>query len=81
MALSKPVIATDCGGTREIVQNGINGLLVGCSVNDVVSSIEKLLTQPIVVAEMGRNAKQYVEEKFGIKRMVNEYICLYNSLV
>ncbi|MDH2453846.1 glycosyltransferase [Priestia megaterium] len=41
-SMGLPVIATDVGGTREIVENEVNGYLLSkdCSVNNVVESME-----------------------------------------
>ncbi|MCK4650903.1 glycosyltransferase family 4 protein [Candidatus Babeliales bacterium] len=61
-----PVVATDCGGTREYVINDYNGYLV--KVNDDIDMIEKslkILSSNELNSKMGKNAIKFVEQNFS----------------
>ncbi len=58
MALGKPVIATDGGGTKEIVDDGVTGFLIGQSDPvQLASKIEMLLNDQGLRTEMGEKGK------------------------
>jgi len=81
MALGKPVVATDGGGTPEIVQDGITGYLIGTSDPvQLTSKIEILLNDPSLRERMGTAGRERVREHFSINRMVDEYIKLYKRI-
>jgi glycosyltransferase involved in cell wall biosynthesis len=44
ISMKLPVIATDVGGTREIVENNVNGYLLSmeCTAKDVVNCLTKI---------------------------------------
>jgi glycosyltransferase involved in cell wall biosynthesis len=82
MALSKPVIVTEGGGSNELVKDGYNGFLVQReSVNDLVSKLNLLLDNDILAKEMGDRSLQLIQEKFSIENMVDKTVDLYQDLL
>lgn len=82
MALGKPVIATNKGGTPELVENGNNGFLIGYkNVEELAEKIEFLLDDEDLRRKMGERSKQIIAEKFSINGMVNGIIEIYRSLL
>lgn len=70
MALKKPVIATDFGGTKELIKNGHSGYLIPAF--DYITLAEKieLIADSHELAEyLGKNGKKTVESKFSMERM------------
>ena len=82
MALSKPVIATDGGGTSEIIQDNQTGFIIkpGAS-SQLAEKIEYLLNKPQKAIEMGKKGKIRVAEEFGIEKMVKTTYELYQDLM
>ena len=82
MAAGAPVVATRVGGTPEAVQDGVNGLLVppGEPV-PLANAICDLLADPALAARLGHAARQSVNERFSIERMVATTQRLYVSLL
>jgi len=78
MALGKPVIATEGGGTKEIVDEGVTGLLIGQSdPAQLASKIEMLLNNEGLRSEMGKKGNERVSELFSIEQMTGKYVDLY----
>ncbi|TMC72679.1 MAG: glycosyltransferase, partial [Chloroflexi bacterium] len=71
MARGKPVVATQVGGIPEIIQPGVTGLLVPPG-NDatLAQAIASLLASPTTAAEMGRNARRDVNERFNPEKLL-----------
>lgn len=81
MFFAKPVVATDGGGTPEIVLDGVTGFLVPShSSKDLADKITYLLHNPKVALEMGKRGKMRVEEKFSLALMVDRYLNLYQEV-
>ncbi|HJZ74861.1 MAG TPA: glycosyltransferase [Vicinamibacterales bacterium] len=79
MALGRPVVATDGGGTRELVVDGETGFLVPPSnVDALAARIEYLLDHPTVATRMGEAGEARLRREFSIARMVEETVGLYN---
>ena len=82
MSLGLPVIATDLGGNREIVQHGLTGVLVpDHSVERIAKEIGTMFEMPEKTKQMGLMGKERVEKEFGFKRMVREYSNLYTLVI
>jgi glycosyltransferase involved in cell wall biosynthesis len=82
MALRKPVVATDGGGTRELVVDGETGLLVPPNNPDVLAAkIEYLLDHPDIARHMGDAGEARLRRKFSTARMVAETVELYKLAV
>lgn len=61
MMAGTPVVATDTGGTRELVRDGETGLLVRARAPErIVAAIERLLANPTLRARVVRQAREYV---------------------
>ena len=80
MALYKPVIATDAGGTPELVVNNQSGFLVKNDIDQIVQLIILLLNAPELRIKMGENGRKIIEHNFTINRMGVQFIDVYKSL-
>jgi len=82
MAQGLPVIATNAGGNKEIIQEEINGFLIPDGDFDLLARrINYLLQNPDVAEFMGRTNKNKIVKEFSTKRMVKLYKVAYNELV
>src|SRR5262249_41091338 len=78
MALRKPVVATDGGGTRELVVDGETGFLVPPGNPDALAAkIEYLLDHPDIAKGMGEAGEVRLRREFSITRMVERTAKLY----
>lgn len=81
MAWGVPVIATNNGGTPEIIKDNINGMLINEQNPDVVSDmITSLIDASAKLAQMGKNATETVRRNFLLQRMTDDYVNLYNEI-
>jgi glycosyltransferase involved in cell wall biosynthesis len=66
MAMGKPLVATDMGEQREIIQHGGNGYLVSPgNVKELAEKILQGLTHPAELARMGHEARAKAEQYSG----------------
>lgn len=81
MLLRKPVIATDHGGPKEIIDNGVSGYLI--PPGDAIILAEKidfLLQNPETRNKIGERGSHRVIEKFSMKRFAENVNKLYGDL-
>jgi len=82
MALGKPVIATNGGGTKEIVIDGVTGFLMPEKSPSILEEkILYLINNRALRESMGYEGKKQIQEKFNIDIMVNRQIELYRNLI
>lgn len=82
MASALPVVATDVGGSAELVQAGQTGQLVPPGDVEALSKALLFYFQDRVRARAdGDRGRQRAVEQFSIERMVNEYATLYERLL
>jgi glycosyltransferase involved in cell wall biosynthesis len=74
MACGTPVVARRRGSMAEIIRDAENGFLVD-TVDDAVAAVHasKALKRSAVRAS--------VERRFGVERMVDDYVALYRQVV
>jgi glycosyltransferase involved in cell wall biosynthesis len=66
MAVGVPVVATNVGGTSELIQEGISGLLVRPSdVDTVYAALRKLITNFDLRMSIAKNGRAVVEREFN----------------
>jgi glycosyltransferase involved in cell wall biosynthesis len=82
MALGKPVVVTDGGGTSELIRDDQEGFLVPPSDPKLVAEkIEVLLDDPAKAKAMGGAGRRRLEESFSIERLVENYLRLYKEVL
>ena len=80
MALAKPVIATNGGGTSEIVLDGITGFIIEPHLTEMLSQkVEYLLNNKDAAATMGKAGRERILTEFGLERMTDDFIELYEK--
>lgn len=82
MALSKPVICTDAGGSSELIVDGKTGYITDLRDADRMRLyILSLLNDPDTAHTMGKAGRLRVEEYFCITAMIDSYLNLYKRLL
>lgn len=77
-----PVVATDAGGVGEMVLNGETGLLVPARDPRLLAeAMLEALLQPERSVELARKGRRLVTKQFGVDRMVEGNIAVYESLL
>jgi glycosyltransferase involved in cell wall biosynthesis len=81
MAMERAVVATDVGGTGEVVRHGASGLLVPPKDPEALAgAIRALLADPGRARAMGVLGRRIVEEGFSATAMVRRMEQLYTGL-
>lgn len=74
MAMKVPVVATDVGGTSDVVRNGKTGFLIPPGdTKALVHALDKLLSDPTLRSEMGVRGRQLIENEFSLEFYINEF--------
>lgn len=80
MAAGLPVVATDVGGNREAILDGITGWLIPPKdPGALAAKIIDLLRDPDRAKEWGRGGRERVNREFTVERMVAAHMELYES--
>ncbi len=81
MALARPVIATDVGGTPEQLEHGVSGLLVPTGDADAVArALVRVAADPGAARALGERARERQRERFDGETMVDGYLRVLESL-
>lgn len=73
MAHGKPVVAYDIEPQRELIRNGVTGVLVPLGDKEALGqAIQGLLDDPERATQMGLRAQKDVTERFTLERMAND---------
>ncbi len=81
MLLGRPVIATGMGGPREIIDDGVTGVLVPPGdAHALATAITRLLEDPATAEAMGRAARQEATERFALDRLCRSLLDHYAAL-
>lgn len=80
MLNSKPVVASDVGGVKELVAEGQTGFLVSPGDRDkAIRVMENLLSDLELRKRMGNAGYKIAAEKFNLERMIEKYKKIYLS--
>lgn len=82
MALGKPVMANDSGGTKEILQHQQNGYLVSNeSPEELAMVLSEWLSDEEARKKVGSRGKDLIYAEFSADRMGRDFAELYEKLV
>jgi glycosyltransferase involved in cell wall biosynthesis len=80
-ASARALIATDMPGCRDIVRNGVNGLLVPPhDVDALERALESLIADADLRARLGAAGRRIAEEEFALPLVLESFWELYRSL-
>ncbi len=80
MAAGVPVVATDVGGTADLVENGRTGILVPPDdPGALAAGLEDLLADSRRREEFGAAARKVAEERLSLHTMVEQLVALYEE--
>jgi glycosyltransferase involved in cell wall biosynthesis len=82
MAAGLPAIATDVGGSSEVVEHGVSGLLTAPDdPNALAKAILSLLQNPAAALELARAGRERVRRDFSFEQMIANVNAMYTELL
>src|SRR5258708_23200104 len=81
MACGLPCVATRVSGSEDIIQHGVNGLLVESEdYRDMSLALLTLLRDPLLAQKYGQAARKTIERHYSLEQVMNRYIELYQRI-
>jgi glycosyltransferase involved in cell wall biosynthesis len=74
MACGTPVVALDLGAVREVVEEGVTGMVFS-DLDSMAANLRK------VFALDRRTIRERAGARFGVERMVKEYVAIYERVI
>ena len=82
MASGLPVISTSVGGSIDIIENGLNGVLIEYNNEEGLSQeISNLLGDPGLSSNLGKQGRETVEKYHDMDAIANKHLEIYNCLI
>ena len=80
MACSLPVICTDSGGNREVVDDGVSGFIVPAGDPQAVArELRRMRGDAELCRRLGERGRQRLEQRFTVPRMVDSWTRIYEE--
>ncbi len=81
MAMETPIVATEAGGTAELVHDGVHGRIVPIGrVDRLMNAIEAALLDPTATGRMAARARQRVEGDLSFEARVRRVEDIYQEV-
>jgi len=82
MAMQKPIVASNIGWAKEMIDDGVDGFLVNPKdYKTYANKIVQLLNDAGLQQEFGINARKKVEQKFSIEIVAQQSIAFYEKTI
>jgi glycosyltransferase involved in cell wall biosynthesis len=77
-----PIVATDAGGTHEVIEDGRTGLLVPIDDEEALTgAMHRAMGDPELRQRLGTAARDLIATEYGMDRFFREYRELYRALL
>ena len=82
MAAALPIITTDRGGNKEVIESYKNGIIVenAADTEEFVQHLSYLLSNPDIGKDMGRYGRTLAENHYSWKRVVNDILSVWTEV-
>lgn len=80
-ACEVPVIAVAEGGVREVVIDGVNGLLVEHNVKSMADAIQRLINDKAYARKLGENGRQLVLNKWSLDASIERLEYRFTNMI
>jgi glycosyltransferase involved in cell wall biosynthesis len=82
MAASKPVIVSKQVGTSEIIQEGVNGIVIDrAKPEEIAKQVEALINNPALRKKLGENAYEYVRANLSWERYAEKVESVFQETI
>jgi glycosyltransferase involved in cell wall biosynthesis len=82
MAVGLPIVTTDVGESRHVIEEGRSGRIVRPqNPEEMAKALAMLVEQKELRQKMGRSAKQDFVDKFTVDKMIARYQEVYEGLL
>lgn len=82
LATGLPIVATEVGGIREQVFDGVNGFIVDVGdIEKMVMACESLIADSVRRGRMGIESRKIAEQRFNEDRMLEQYVESYHAVI
>jgi glycosyltransferase involved in cell wall biosynthesis len=79
MACGLPVVCSDGGGNRELVEDGVTGYVVPSGDSRALADRLETLRSARQSAELGASGRERLLRDFSLERMVGAYVSIYDE--
>lgn len=80
-ACGLPIVTTDTPGCREVVRDGVNGLLVPVrDVTALAAALGKLIGDPVLRRRMGEQSRLRAESEFAQEAIIAQTLAVYREV-
>ncbi|MGH7238391.1 MAG: glycosyltransferase family 4 protein, partial [Candidatus Saccharimonadales bacterium] len=80
-AMGLPIIATKTGGIKDVVKDGVTGLLVKQKdARALASAILKLEKEPELRQKLAKQGPDFIEQNYSLNVTTSKYLAIFNSL-
>ena len=82
MSYQLPVISTRVGGTPDLIESDVDGLLIQAGdIDALTSAMKQLLDNPEYASQLGIAARKKIESQFKADQVLQNLGEIYNSMI
>jgi glycosyltransferase involved in cell wall biosynthesis len=82
MACELPVVVTEVGGIPEVIESGVNGLIVPPgNAGALAQALTKIVSGSPEVKQFGQKARQTILDRYSLSEVARTYYDLYTRLI
>ena len=80
--MGKALLAANSRGLREVVEDGKNGLLVGCQkVDEIMNAMLRLARDPLLRSQLGGENRRVARTRYDLAKVVGRIMVAYDTLL
>jgi phosphatidylinositol alpha-1,6-mannosyltransferase len=72
MYFQKPCVVSRCAGVSEVLEDQVNAMITGASVEDTANAISKLLEEPSLARSLGSKGEKLVRQRYNFANYTQE---------